>query len=600
MTGEMLFVFALLGVTIVLFLSDRLRLDVIAILVVLALILSGLLTPSEALAGFGEPVVIMIAALFVVGEGLMRTGVAHSLGQWVARAAGDSEARLTILLMLAVAGLSAFMSSTGAVAIFIPVVLSLCARLGLAPSRLLMPVAFASLVGGMLTLIGTPPNLIVSEELARNGLTPFGFFDFTPIGLVILAATIGYVLLVGRRLLPAGGTAAPRNHLSLADLAAAYDLTGQLHRLRVPAGAALAGRTVAQAALRTRYGLTVTAVEARDTGTQPAMPRTVLAPGSVAYAVGPAEAADRLAAEQGLIREPPDEAADRSLVRELGLVEVVIPPRSRLDGRSLLETGFRDRHRLTGIALSHRGDASSGNIAERRLKAGDTLLMSGAWRDIRRAGAERAEFVVVTLPAEIDAAAQARGRAPIAMLIVAAMLVAMTLGLFATVTTVLLAALAMVLTRCVSMREAYAAINWESLVLIAGMLPMATALERTGGVALIVTGLVDSLGTVGPLALMTGLFVLASVLSQFISNTVLMAPIALGAATQLGVSHDPLLMTVALAASTAFATPVASPVNTLVLGPGGYRFVDFVKLGVPLQVLAMAATLVLVPVVFPL
>jgi di/tricarboxylate transporter len=608
MTGEMLFVFALLAVTIALFLSDKLRLDVIAVLVVLTLMLSGLLTPAEALAGFADPVVIMIAGLFVLGEGLLRTGVAHGIGQWVTRTAGDGEGRLIALLMLAVALLSAFMSSTGAVAIFIPVVLSLCARTGMAPSRLLMPIAFASLIGGMLTLIGTPPNLIVSGELRRSGLEPFAFFDFAPIGLVVLAIAVGYILATSRRMLPGAdpARAAPQNRLSLRDLAGAYGLTGRLHRLRVRPDSAVSGRSLAEARLRSRYGVVVVAVErqaGRSAAFEPALAQTVMTPGAALYAVAAPEAAQRAAAEEGLTIEPMDAAAERSLAEELGVVEIVVPPRSALAGKTVVESRFRERHRLTALAMTRRGSADADNVADRPLEPGDTVLMSGAWRHIRRAAAERDEFLVSTLPAEIEEVAPNRPRAPVAVLIVLAMLTIMTFGLLPNVAAVLLAALAMVLARCVSMSEAYGAINWESLVLIAGMLPMATALDRTGGITLIVDGLVDSLGAMGPIAMMTGLFVLTSVLSQFISNTattVLMAPIALGSAAELGVSPYPLLMTVALAASTAFSTPVASPVNTLVLGPGGYRFMDFVKLGVPLQLLAMAVTLLLVPLVFPL
>ena len=607
MTADMVFVFALLGVTIVLFFSDKLRLDVIAVMVVLALMVSGVLSPREALAGFADPVVVMIAGLFVLGEGLLRTGVAHGLGQWVTRTAGNGEGMLVALLMLAVAGLSAFMSSTGAVAIFIPVVLSVCARIGTAPSRLLLPVAFASLIGGMLTLIGTPPNLIVAEELSRNGQEPFGFFDFTPIGLVVLAVAIGYVLVAGGRLLPGGDRSqgASRNRLSLRDLVAAYNMAGRLHRLHIPAHAAVAGRTLVEADWRDRYDLTVVAVERPGDRAEryvPAARHTRLTPGLDVYAVGPADAVARAVADDGLIRAELDEPTARTLVQDLGLIEVVVPPRSVLVGRTLAGVRFRDHHRLTALAMSRRGQPDSDRVAERRLDAGDTLLLSGSWADIRQIASEPADLVPVTLPAEMDEVAPARQRAPVAILIVLAMLTVMTFGVLANVATVLLAALAMVLTRCVSMKQAYAAINWESVVLIAGMLPMATALDRTGAIDLIVTGLVDSLGAAGPLAMAVGLFLLTSILSQFISNTattVLMAPIAIGAAAQLAVSPYPLLMTVALAASTAFSTPVASPVNTLVLGPGGYRFNDFVRAGVPLQLLAMAVTLVLVPVLFP-
>ena len=622
----MLFVFALLAITIALFVSDRLRLDIVAILVILALSLSGALTPAQALSGFGATVVIMIAALFVLGEGLQRTGVARSVGKFVTRIAGGNEAQLMVLLMLATAILSAFMSSTGAVAIFIPVVLSICANAGLAPSRLLLPMAFGALIGGMLTLIGTPPNLIVSEALADHGLESFGFFDFTPVGVLVLIVAIVYCLLVAPRLLRSATEARPQRRLSLRDLVDAYGLSTRLHRLRIPPDAKVAGQTLAEALLRTRYDLAVVAAERPpgwgDDRYEPAVAHLRLTPGSHIYALASPDTVATVVAREGLlVAEPdapdavgqdgagpdaagPDEAGQGgALARDLGLTEVVVPPRSPLVGKTLKESGFRDRTRLTPVGLSRAGTAIVDGVNTLPLAAGDTVLLSGAWRDIRRAAdGHGAEILPLTAPAEMDDVAENGHRAPIALVVVLAMLVSLTLGLTAAVTTVILAALAMVATGCVSMKQAYGAINWESIVLIAGMLPMATALEQTGGIDLIVTGLVDTLGAWGLIAIMTGLFVLTSLLSQVISNTatsVLMSPIGIGAAQGLEVSPYPLLMTIAIAASTAFSTPVASPVNTLVLGPGGYRFNDFVRMGVPLQVLALVVTLIAVPLLFP-
>jgi di/tricarboxylate transporter len=291
MTGEILFVFGLLLVTILLFVSGFWRLDVVAIMVILTLMLSGLLSPGDALAGFGDPVVLLIAGLFVVGEGLFRTGVAYRIGNWLMGVAGTSENRLLILLMLVVAGLSAFMSSTGAVAIFIPVALNLAAKADVSPSRLLMPMAFASLIGGMLTLIGTPPNLVVSTQLTREGLDSFGFFDFTPIGILVLAVAIGYILVVGSRSLPGetGVDGAIHDRLSLRDLAEVYDLIGQLHRLRICTGSPLEGKTVPQAKLRTRYGVTVLGLERLRRRTRAVTPveiQTEFQAGDIIYVAG--------------------------------------------------------------------------------------------------------------------------------------------------------------------------------------------------------------------------------------------------------------------------------------------------------------------------
>ncbi len=609
MSGELIFVFALLAVTVALFASDKVRLDLVAIGVVLALMLGGILTPREAVAGFGDPVVLLIAGLFVVGEGLFRTGVAQQVGLQLTRAAGSGETRLLVLLMITVAVLSAFMSSTGTVAIMIPVVLSLAARGDLSPSRLLLPVSIASLIGGMLTLIGTPPNLVVSEELKRAGLEPFNFFAFTPIGLAVLAVGIGFMVVVGTRLLPRRETAAraPRPRKTLRDLAEEYGLAGQLHRLAIPEGSALGGRTIAEAQLRTRFGVTVVGIVRQGRIAAPVMPALIdsrLEAGDTLITVAPEEAVARLAEAEGLERPAWHDAAEaQDLARDLGVAEVLVAPESPLVGGTLKHHRFRERYGVSVLAARRGGRPLPLVPGETMLGFGDTLLVGGGWEQIRVLDRARDELIVLALPRELEGVAPARALAPVALAVVVGMLGLMTFEVLPAVTAVLLAATAMVVTGCVRMDEAYRSINWQSLVLIAGMLPMATALEQTGGMALIVDGLIGALGPYGPLVLMAGLFVITSVFSQFISNTattVLLAPIAIGAAQGLGVSPYALAMTVAIAASTAFATPVASPVNTLVLGPGHYRFTDFVRIGVPLQALAMVVTLLAVPLLFPL
>lgn len=608
MTGEILFVFGLLLVTILLFVSGFWRLDVVAIMVILTLMLSGLLSPGDALAGFGDPVVLLIAGLFVVGEGLFRTGVAYRIGNWLMGVAGTSENRLLILLMLVVAGLSAFMSSTGAVAIFIPVALNLAAKADVSPSRLLMPMAFASLIGGMLTLIGTPPNLVVSTQLTREGLDSFGFFDFTPIGILVLAVAIGYILVVGSRSLPGetGVDGAIHDRLSLRDLAEVYDLIGQLNRLRIWTGSPLEGKTVPQAKLRTRYGVTVLGLERlrrRARAVTPVEIQTEFQVGDIIYVAGTAPQVDKLAEAEGVEQLGVQSGQVQIAAQEVGLVEVLLAPRSALIGKTLSAARFRERYGLTVLGILRDGQPLQGNLVETVLGFGDSILMGGGWTQIELLQGEQKDFFVLNLPREMDEVAPERARAGWALAIVVGMIFLMAFKMTPSVTAVLLAALAMVLTGCVSMKDAYASINWESLVLIAGMLPMATVLEKTGGVELIADGLADSLGDMGPLALMAGLFVITSVFSQVISNTattVLLAPIAVSAALEVGVSPHPYLMTVALAASTAFATPMASPVNTLVMGPGEYKFNDFVKVGVPLQILAMVVTLLSVPLLFPL
>jgi len=607
MTPDAWFVFALLGVTVALFASDRIRLDLVALMVILALMLSGLLTPGEALAGFGDPVVLLIAGLFVVGDGLFRTGIAFRLGEWLMRVGGSAEARLMVLLMLVVAGLSAFMSSTGAVAIFIPVVLSLAERLGTQPSRLLMPIAYASLIGGMLTLIGTPPNLVVSNQLSREGLEPFAFFSFTPIGMLILLIGVAYMLWIGRRLLPnSERTANKRTQSSrtLEELADIYQLSDKLHRFRIPPGSHIAGGNVAKAGLRRQFGITLLGIERqgrRVSSVDPVLTDTELHGNDVVYGTSEAREMEDLRERVGLEPLPLASAQQTALSKDLGLVEVMLTPGSDLVGQTVIDARFRDRYGLSVLGIRRKDEALTRDIFQTKLRFADTLLLGGGWREIRMLRQQHQSFLVLTWPREMQDVAPYANRAPLALAIMAVMLVLMAFKIVPAVTAVLLAALAMILSGCLRMRHAYRAINWESIVLIAGMLPLATAMEKSGGMRVLVDALVGGLGGYGPTAVMGGLFVVTALFSQFISNTattVLVAPIAVAAATGLDLSPYPFVMTVAIAASTAFSTPVASPVNTLVLGPGGYRFNDFVRVGLPLQLIVMVATLLSVPLIF--
>jgi di/tricarboxylate transporter len=604
---QILFVYALIAGAIALFYTGRLRLDVTAGLVILALALSGILSPAEAIAGFGSPLVLMIAGLFVVSEGLHRTGVAAWAGTHMARLGRGNETHLIVLLMPVVALLSAFMSSTGVVALFIPVAMSLAREAGVSPSRLLLPLAFASLIGGMLTLVGTPPNLAASQALVGAGLQGFGFFDFTPIGAVILLAGIAYMLTLGRRLLPEPTEAQTEGRQRrLDEMAERYGIENRLHRLRVQPGSLLIDRTAGEVGLRRHYGITVVAVERRGglLGTlMPALAETRLNANDILIVAARTEALDQHGDALQLADVGFPEDLQRRFRSEFGLAEVLVVPDSPLVDRTIREANFRRRQRFNVLSLRRGDQPMPMDFSTTRLQTGDLLLVIGAWDDLVALGGPRQDVVLLELPEEVAERTWHANQAPWAVLIVLGMLLLMSFQLVPNLVAVMLAAAGMVLTRCVQMEEAYSAMNWQTLVLIAGMLPLAQALEVTGGSQLLVGGLSAALHDLGPRSMLAALFIMTSVFSQFISNTattVLIAPIALGLALDLGLSPAPFLMTIAIAASTAFATPVASPVNTLILGPGNYRFGDFVRLGVPLQIIALIITVVLVPIVFPL
>ncbi len=633
MTGSILLVYGILAVTVLLFVSERLRLDVVALMALLALTLTGILSPEEALAGFADPVVIMIAALFVVGDGLFQTGVASSLGRLPARLAGNSETRLLIVIMLLVAILSGFMSSTGTVAVMLPVVMGLAWARDIPPSKLLIPLSVASLLGGMLTLIGTAPNIVVSNHLEAMGRDPFGLFAFTPIGVAMVIVGIAFMALVGRRLLPdrpAVGAPSGKDDPSVEELAGSWGLPAQLHRLHLPVDSPLIGSSLKELDWAGSLGLTVLEVlresgergrfrpgrirdrRRREAGSsdassredremEPALADTVLRAGDLLLVQGSPDGVARLVS-RGHVRLIEETREGDPTAEESGIAEVLLTPRSRLLGRTLKEILFRDHYQLSVIGVKRMGELLEGELGDVALRFGDTLLVQGEWEAIRRLGRETRNFVVTLAPREMGPALQPLDRAPVAVAIIVGMLGLMTFGVVPAVTAVLVAAVAMVLFRCVTVEDAYRSVNWESVVLIAGILPMATALENTGGMQLIVDQLADAMEGTGPILLLVVLFVLTSALSQVISNTataVLLAPIAFQLSAGIGANPEPFMMTIAVAASTAFATPVASPVNTLVLGPGGYRFGDFFKVGVALQALVLVVTVVLVPLLFP-
>ncbi|MFW5680614.1 MAG: SLC13 family permease [Pseudomonadota bacterium] len=604
MSPDAAYVLVVLLVTIVLFVTEKLRLDVTALLMLLALFFGGQITPNEATAGFGDPVVVLIGGLFVVGEALYRTGVAHAVGAWLVRHGGGTEARLIALMMAAVALLSAFMSSTGAVAVFIPIALGLAQRTGISRQRLLMPLAVGAMIGGMLTLIGTPPNLVVAGELTRAGLDGFSFFDFTPIGALVLVVGIAYMILVGTKLLsgtPAASTAG--KPLSVGDILADHKLSGQFYRLQVTPTSELANRTIGESAVRRRFGVSIAAIEREVRHRVSQLPATVderLRAGDVLFVTGNEAAIAGFVAATNLV--PETRRAGDLAAPEIGVVEVLVSPISRVVGQSLIEAALRERFGLAVLSVMRGGKPLDETRQQIRLQGGDVLLVSGSWDAIRNLERERPNLFVMRMPKEAEEVIPARARAPYAMGVLAGMMTLLALDLVPAVIAVFIGALGMVLTRCLDMNQAYRAVNWQSLVLIAAMLPMGTALEKSGALQLIVDQIVGGLGGFGPIVILTAFFLLTSILSQVISNTattVLVAPVAMASADLLGVSPHPLLMTVAIAASTAFATPVASPINMLVLGPGNYRFVDFVKVGMPLQLMAMVVCLLAVPVFFP-
>ncbi len=622
MTPNMWLALGILLFAIIFFVTEWLRVDVVALIVVIALMLTGLLKPAEAIAGFSNPVVLTIAALFVIGGGVLQTGLAATIGNQILKIAGTSPTRLIVTVMLAVALLSAFMSDTGTVAVLLPAVISLAASARISPSKLLIPLSFGALLGGATTLIGTPPNLIVSEVLRESGAQPFRFFDYTPIGFLLIIAGTAFMLTIGKRLLP--------DHVSTQDLqrvetpeeiARRYRLPDNLYRLRVRNASLLVGKTITEGEFGARFSVNI--IEIRRIPTE----RTVVKVGEtrlvrqaekplsikpsantrihaedLLLVQGTSTDVAHLAASWNLGVQPAGTEDDKSIInQEVGLAEVLLPPESHLINKSLTDLHFGSRYRLSVLGIQRPGANEALNLKSTTLHFGDILLVQGSWDDILALRKRRRDFVVMGQPESMLGPAN-RSKAPIAALIMVLMLLSMVGEVLPLTTTSMLAALLMILTGCLTIDEAYGFIDWKSIVLVAGMLPMSTALEHVGMVNLAAASLTNTLGSLGPIWVLGGLFIATSIFTQVLSNTataVLIAPLALAAGHNLSIQPHAFLMAVGIAASMAFASPVASPVNTLVMGAGNYRFIDYIKIGAPMLLIGLIIAMTVLPFLWP-
>jgi len=630
----MVLTFAILGITIIFFVIGRLRSELVALLSLLALFLTGTVTLDEALGGFSDSTVIMIAALFVVGEGLSRTGVTAWLGERMLALAGSSMVRLLVVLMVGTALLSAFVSNTGTVATLMPAVTSAAWRIGSVPSKFLMPLAFSANTGGLLTLTGTPPNIIINDTLTGAGFEGFGYFEFALIGLPLLVAAILYMLIAGQRLLPARKSRTRPADLAetMTELAQDYTLEGNLYWLRVRYGSRLVGRSLAESGLGRDFQVSVLRIERSEGGKITSVARVGQSTGVVRQHIerlqpeqsDPVPSADTIIQTQdvllvsgstvnidkimvrynlGVQRADGEDSSmsDMLLSHEIGVAEVLLTPRSAYIGRRISDGNFANKYNVRVLKI-RRQDKQLERI-DVPLEFGDALLVRGRWPDIELIRNEARNFVIVGSPEEMSRqVVELSTQAVIATLSLVGMVILMVSGLVPTVIAASMAAIVMVLGGCLSMGQAYRSVSWGSVVLIAAMIPMSTALQSSGGAEFLANGLVNSLGSLGPLALMGGIFVLTTAFSQVINNsatTILVAPIVLQSAIDLGVSPYPLLMIVAVSASTAFLTPIGTTTNLMVTTPGEYNFNDFVRVGLPLAVIFLVISLILVPLIWP-
>lgn len=583
--------------------------DIVALLVIAFFSLTGILTVNEVFAGLSDPNVVLIALLFIVGEGLVRTGIAYQVSEWLMRVAGASEVRVLVLLMLSIAGLGSFMSSTGIVAIFIPVVLAICSGMGISPKRLMMPLSVAGLISGMMTLIATPPNLVAHSELVKAGHQGFGFFSFTPVGLSVLALGIIYMLFA-RNWLDNGEKVDTehKKNSSMYQFIEEYHLSGRAKMAIITAESSFIGKTINELNLRSEYGLNVVAIQ------RVKRLRTI---SIAAYGSETLQEKDILLMDINIDSDTFAQRCEEFNLRavelkgdyfsehakSVGMAEFSIMPETGSIGKSISELKFRSTYGLSVVGFKRDGEIIEGDIIHTPLRFGDTLLVMGVWNNLLKMDSANRDFFLLKAPEESKHAAPAISQAPHAIFSVMTMVLLMITGLVPNVIAALIACLMLGKFRCVDMKSAYESIHWPSIVLIVGMMPFSTALQKTGGIDIIVSMLTDIMQGLGVHFVLIVLFIFTAIISAFISNTataILVMPIAIAIAHQLNYSPAPFAMIVAISASAAFITPVSSPVNTMVLAPGGYSFMDFVKVGLPFTILVMLLSVFLVPMLFPL
>ena len=622
----------ILIITVAMFIWGRVRADIVALTALAALLVLGILTPAEALAGFSSPIVIMMIGLFVVGGAIMQTGLAKLTGNKLMALSRGNETVTFLLVMLVTSFIGAFVSNTGTVALMMPIIMSLAAGSGMQSSRFLMPLAFAGSLGGMLTLIGTPPNLVIDEVLTEAGFKPLAFFSFFPVGIIVIAIGIIVLMPLSKIFLSKKQNGKKKsNHKSLDDLVDEYQLLDNLHRYIVPSKRTAAaidengqmmdivGKTLKDLSIQKKYGVSIIEIRnekksrlglVKDVNQNMAKSSSTIAVHDTLYIMGDEEKIERFAQDYDL-RKMKDVKID---FYDLGLTEIVVMPTSNFAGLRIGEANLRKRFGINVLGVKRGGSSSDGkvgkeyitdNLIATRLHVGDMLLVQGEWTNLAHLTADTTNWVVLDQPEKTADKVLLDYKAPVAAAIMLLMIAMMVFDFIpvAPVTAVIIAGLLTVFAGCFrNVEAAYKTINWESIVLIAAMMPMSTALEKTGASALVSQGLVDSLGSMGPTALLAGIYFTTSLMTMFISNTataVLMAPIALVAAQQVGVSPYSFLFAVTLGASMCFASPFSTPPNALVMKAGGYTFMDYVKVGLPLQIIIGVVMTFVLPLLFP-
>lgn len=622
MDTNILIVFGVIIVTAGFFVWGKIRSDIVALCALLALILLGILTPEEGLSGFSNSVVIMMGCLFIVGGGIFQTGLAKMISTKLLNLAGNNERKLFVLVMLATGGFGAFISNTGTVALMLPIVISLTADANTDSRRFLMPIAFASSLG-LFTLISTPPNLIINDTLVNNGFKELSFFSFFPIGVITLGVGILVLWPLSKYLVNNKDkkSSSGKKDKSLQELESKYQLAENLYRIAVNPDSRFINRTLEELNITQRYSVSILEIrrnssknhfQKRNTIVSVAGPTSTLKEEDILYAYGSFENIQQLALENNLKMIDLNELEEKTLsvskiggmvFHEIGIAEVVLMSTSNLINKPVKESNFRQLFNVNILGIQREDGFILQDIKDVKMLSGDVLLIHGHWDDIERMNQETSEWVVVGQPMEAAHKVPIDSKAPIAAVIMGLMVISMVFNIIPSVISTMIAAILMILLGCFrNVESAYKTINWESMFLFAGMFPLAIAMEKTGASALIAREIVSGLSQYGPTIVLAGIYLATSLLTMFISNTataVLFAPIAYQSAIAIEASPYPFLFAVAIAASMCFASPFSTPPNALVMSAGRYTFMDYVKVGLPLQIIIGIVMVLTLPFVFP-
>lgn len=594
MTLSILFILCLVIAVSILLISDKLRPDLVALLLLVVLGVTGLVDPKELFSGFSRTAVITIIALFIITDGLERTGATRLLGQHLQRLAGGSEARAILVVMIATAVLSLVMNTIAAAAVLLPAVIGITRQTKIRPSKLLMPLSFAALLGGMATLY-TTANILVSAALVDAGLRPYGVFDFVPVGLPMAIAGIGFMTLVGRRWIPEHGLGGQKDAVGVrgnGNLYETYGLRETVRAVYVKPGSALAGLTLGEGKWGSRLGLNVVGVS-RGGAVKLAPPAgEEVLEGDIVLFTGFTDELEMT--NYGLVFTEDPTWTGQLALGDVGLIEVTLPPRSSLAGKTLRDINFREKYDLTVLALWREGTTLREGLADIPLRFGDALVMQGRQHKVGLLRRDP-DFLILE---EYTTGIESARKAWLAVGLTTAAVVLPAFNILPIAEAAFAAASLMILFNCLTMDEAYASIEWKAIFLIAGMLPLGLAISNTGAAAWVGNGLVGLLGSWGSLAVAGGLFVLTMLLTQVMSGqatAVVLAPIAIAAAQHIGVDPRGLAMAVAMGCSMAFLTPFGHATNLLVMGPGGYKFRDYSRVGLPLTLVLFVVLLIVLP-----